>query len=60
MNCNHCRASVEKALSNIPGVTHVEVSLENKKAVLEASEAVTDVMLKTAITQAGFEVKAIQ
>lgn len=60
MNCNHCRTSVEKALSNIPGVTHVEVSLENKKAILEASEAVTDAMLKTAITQAGFEVKAIQ
>src|SRR5690606_30538032 len=35
MTCNGCRSHVEKALAEVPGVTHVEVDLENAKAEIE-------------------------
>ncbi len=59
MNCNHCRAAVEKALSAIPGVSRVEVSLENRNAVIDTADTVTNETLTTAVTDAGFEVKGI-
>lgn len=59
MNCNHCRAAVEKALSAIPGVNKVEVSLENRNAVIDIADTVTNEALTAAVTDAGFEVKGI-
>ena len=37
MMCNHCVAHVKDALSKVDGVTGVEVSLENKNAIVEGS-----------------------
>jgi len=37
MSCNHCKMSVEKALNSLEGVAKVEVSLENKNAIIESS-----------------------
>ncbi len=59
MNCNHCRAAVEKALAAIPGVEKVNVSLEDKKATVSITDAVTENALANAITDAGFECKGI-
>ncbi len=59
MNCNHCRAAVEKALSAIPGVSNVEVSLENRNAVIDTADSVSNEILTAAVTNAGFEVKGI-
>lgn len=59
MNCNHCRAAVEKALSAVPGVSKVDVSLENKNAIIEIIDTVSNDALTTAVTEAGFEVKGI-
>lgn len=49
MSCTHCQASVEKALKDVPGVTDVDVSLEDgtvsvqgnpaREAVVKAIEA---------------------
>ncbi len=60
MNCNHCRAAVEKALSNIPGVNKVNVSLENRNAIIETTDTVSDDALTATVTNAGFEVKGIE
>ena len=59
MQCNHCKASVEKALSAVPGVTGVTVSLEDKNAVVTMSEAVDDAVLAKAVTDADFTVVSV-
>lgn len=56
MQCNHCKMSVEKALNELDGVTKVEVSLENKKAVLETQKEIDNNKIKEKIIEAGFEV----
>ena len=57
--CNHCRMTVEKALNTIDGVTNVEVSLENKKAVIESQKEIDNNKIKKVIKEAGFEVTDI-
>lgn len=57
MSCNHCKMSVEKALNSIEGVTKVEVSLENKNAVIESSKEIDDNKIKQVIEEIGFTVK---
>lgn len=57
MSCNHCKMSVEKALSSIDGVTKVEVSLENKNAIIESDKEINDDEIKRVIEEIGFIVK---
>ena len=56
MSCNHCKMNVEKALSSIDGVTKVEVSLENKNAVIESTKEIDNNKIKEVIEEAGYEV----
>jgi len=60
MMCAHCKMMVEKALSNVEGVSNVEVSLEDKKAVVSMSAEITDETLKKAVEDAGYQVVEIQ
>lgn len=60
MQCNHCKMTVEKALNSINGITKVEVSLENKNAVIECEKDVDDKDIKEAIEEQGFKVKEIK
>lgn len=60
MSCGHCVNHVKEALSELKGVTSVEVNLDEKKAVLEASEEVNDEDIKFAIDEAGYEVVKIE
>lgn len=56
MSCGGCTASVTKVLSELPGVTKVEVSLHPGQAVVEFDPAqVTRPALCAAIEEAGFE-----
>ncbi len=57
MMCQHCVAHVSKALTAVPGVESVEVSLENNCAVVTGS--VEDNALAQAVADAGYEVKGI-
>ena len=55
MNCQHCRASVEKAISAVEGVEKVEVDLPSGKAYVSGTaspEAIED-----AVTKAGFSIR---
>ena len=60
MMCAHCTDRVEKALSAIDGVSAVEMSLEGKSATLTLSKDVDNQVLTDAVTQAGYEVVAVQ
>ncbi len=60
MNCNHCKMSVEKALSTVDGVVSAEVSLEEKKAFITLSKDVEDSILINAVNEAGFEAVSVE
>lgn len=59
MMCQNCVKHVTHALESISGASHVQVSLEDKKATVEVPESVTDETLKAAVTEAGYEVTEI-
>ncbi|MFI5359595.1 MAG: heavy-metal-associated domain-containing protein [Halanaerobiales bacterium] len=59
MSCAHCAARVKKGLEKIEGVEAVEVSVEEKKAVVSLNTAVTEEELKAAIEEAGYKVVKI-
>ena len=54
MMCDNCRKHVEKALSAIDGVTKVDVSLEDKNAVVTLSKDVDEKTLSDAVSEAGY------
>lgn len=54
MMCAHCQAHVFKALSAVEGVQKVEVSLEDKQAVVTLAKDVADQILMDAVTEAGY------
>lgn len=60
MSCGHCVNHVKEALSELKGVTSVDVNLEGKTAVIESSIDVKNEDIKSAIDDAGYEVAGIQ
>lgn len=55
MKCMHCKASVEKVLKAVPGVTDAEVDLEAKTARIVLREDVADGILMDAVKEKGFD-----
>ena len=55
MMCMHCKASVEKVLSAVPGVSAVVVDLEAKSAVVICEASVLDADLIAAVEKKGFK-----
>lgn len=60
MNCNHCKMSVEKALSSIDGVTSACVDLSKKNAEVTLSKEVADSELMKVVNDAGFEAVSVE
>jgi len=56
MSCQHCVASVTKALSEIEGITDVQVNLEKGEATFNQQSPVPMDIIKNAIIKIGFEV----
>ncbi len=57
MTCGGCTGSVQRALSLLDGVSHVEVSLRTGTAIVQVDPArVTSVQIETAIKSLGYEV----
>ncbi|MGN0309144.1 MAG: SO_0444 family Cu/Zn efflux transporter [Bacteroides sp.] len=54
MNCNHCRANVEKALRSVGGVRQVEVLLKEEMAVVEG--ICEERLLVEAVQSLGFDI----
>lgn len=55
MSCNHCAASVQKALESVAGVKKAVVDLAGKSAVVTAKDSVSRADLIAAVEAAGFK-----
>ncbi|KUO65882.1 MAG: heavy metal transport/detoxification protein [Gracilibacter sp. BRH_c7a] len=60
MTCGNCVKHVKEALSELEGVTGVDVNLDTKTAVLEASGDVSDEDIKATIDDVGYAVVGIE
>lgn len=56
MHCEHCAASVTKALNEIEGVS-AKVSLQKKQAIVSYDREISDEKIREAIEKAGFQVE---
>jgi len=56
MSCSHCVQAVKKAISSVPGVKSVEVSLEKKQAYLDTDGEVDPDLIKKAVEEEGYKV----
>lgn len=54
MNCTHCRASVQEALSSVEGVSQVSVDLQSGKANVTGTDLDVE-KLKAAVRSVGFD-----
>lgn len=53
MTCDHCKATVEKGLSDIPGVSEVLADRENKQVRIQA-ESISDEQIRETIERLGY------
>ncbi len=60
MTCGHCVNHVKEALSELEGVTGVDVNLDTKTAVLEATGDVNDEDIEFTIDEVGYKVISIE
>lgn len=54
MTCQNCVRHVTKALSSLPGVTRVEVSLEHNDATVESGAPIPFDQVRSAVQEAGY------
>ena len=59
MMCEHCEATVKKALEQLDGVESAVVSHDNGTAVLELSKPVEDDAIRKAIEDKDYEFVSI-
>jgi copper chaperone len=57
MTCEHCVMSVREEVSDVPGVTAVDVDLASGRLTVEG-ECYSDEAVKAAVAEAGYEVIA--
>ena len=57
MTCGHCEASVREEVSEVTGVSAVEVSHETGRLVV-SGEGVSDDAVRAAVEEAGYAVTA--
>jgi copper chaperone len=57
MTCGGCVRSVTGAITQVPGVRKVDVSLEGKSATVEFDATVAPAAIVAAIEGAGFDVR---
>ena len=60
MHCDHCKASVEKALSAVEGVASAKVDLKKKTATVALERDVADSALLDAVNEAGFQAISVE
>ncbi len=55
MTCANCVRHVEKALKQLPGISHLEVNLEKHEALIEYdSIALTHATMASTLKEAGY------
>lgn len=56
MTCGHCVTSVTEEVSQVPGVTDVDVDLASGALTVTSATAVDDGAVRAAVEEAGYEV----
>ena len=56
MRCSHCQDSVDRALREISGVSHVSVDLEGKRATIEGRDFDAQALV-LAVTSLGYKAR---
>lgn len=56
MTCSHCVASVTEEVSEIPGVSDVEVDLASGRLSVTSGELLDPARVAAAVAEAGYEV----
>ena len=56
MTCGHCAASVREEISEIPGVTAVDVVVETGAVTVTSDAPLSDAEVAAAVTEAGYSV----
>ncbi|MGM0213608.1 copper chaperone CopZ [Enterococcus sp. AZ109] len=60
MSCNHCVATVEKAVNELPGIQKVKVNLKKNEGVVKFDEAQVDAkQIAEKVTAAGFDTEVV-
>jgi copper chaperone len=57
IHCGHCAAAIKEEVSSVEGVEGVDVDLDAKVVTIRG-QALSDVGLREAIEEAGYEVAA--
>ncbi len=55
MTCAHCVVSVTEEVEEVPGVTHVEVTLETGSLEVTSEEPVDRAAVAAAVEEAGYQ-----
>ena len=58
MTCSHCVASVTEEVSELPGVTDVQVELESGRVTVTADAPVGAEQVRAAVEEAGYALAA--
>ncbi|MEV0698826.1 heavy-metal-associated domain-containing protein [Saccharopolyspora sp. NPDC050389] len=56
MTCGHCAKSVTEELSDLPGVSDVQVSVESGQVSVTSDQQLTLEAVTAAITEAGYTI----
>ena len=56
MTCGHCVNSVTEEVSQVPGVTDVQVDLASGALTVSSDDAVDDAAVRAAVEEAGYQV----
>ena len=56
MTCGHCVKSVTEEVSQVPGVTDVDVDLPSGGLTVTSTEPVDEGAVRAAVEEAGYEV----
>ena len=55
MTCGHCVSSVTEEVSEIPGVTDVQVDLESGRLTVTADQPLGEPSVRSAVEEAGYQ-----
>ena len=56
MTCSHCVASVKEEVSEIAGVTQVDVDLETGRLVVVSPDPIDPAAVRAAVDEAGYDI----
>lgn len=60
MSCNHCVATVEKAVNELPGIQKVKVNLKKNEGVVKFDESqINAQQIAEKVTAAGFDTEVV-